>query len=465
MNTRKINRRDFLKITGLSGVGLVMAACGQVTAPTGAAPAAPAANQAANITPSPAANISPVPLELWAPHPFDSNSNIRLTDFVQTNYLPTHPNIQFKFTQIPGDYQQKFTTSAAGGTLPDMYAVDGINMATYSARDLTAEIVGIDPKILDDFYPPAREEMEYQGKVYGSVIETNAQAFKVNMDVMDKAGVKFPTTWDEMIQIGQQITLDTKGKKANESGFDPNALKQAAFETWCCKGEGSTWMILSWIWSNGGDVYDSSRKVTIADDPAVEAIQFLSDLIKKYYIWPKSGVMQAGPEGTWYGQLVIWSETGAFDLANLTQSNVPKFKWDIAPAPAKTAGGKFVSGVGGWLESAYKQGKHVPESVEFLKWMMSDDYQLHSSKYGYAVTGRKSIAEQRLKEVPQLKTFLDAMVVGKARPRSTEYPTITDALQQAFDEAIFGTRAPKEALSDAAKKISDALVKEASGGK
>ena len=460
MNTRKFNRRDFLKMAGLSGVGLALAACAPAAAPT-AAPAATTANQAAGVTPTAAPNTTPVPLELWALHPFDTPQNIRLTDFVTTNYLPKHPNIQFKFTQIPGDYQQKFTTSAAGGTLPDMYAVDGINMATYSKRGLTAEIVGIDPTILNDFYPPAREEMEFEGKVYGSVIETNAQAFKVNLDMMEKAGVSMPATWDEMVSVGQQLTLDTKGKKANESGFDPSQLKQSAFETWCCTGEGSTWMILSWIWSNGGDVYDASKKVTIADQPAVDAVQFLSDLIKKHYIWAKAGTMQAGPEGTFYGQLVAWSETGAFDLANLTQSNPPKFKWDIKLVPPKTAGGKFVSGVGGWLESAYKQGKHVPESVEFLIWMMSDDYQLHSSKYGYAVTGRKSIAEQRVKEVPQLKTFLDAMAIGKARPRSTEYPAITDALQQAFDESIFGDRSPKDALSDAAKKIGDALTKEA----
>ena len=462
MNARKLNRRDFLKMAGLGGVGLAMAACAPSAAPTGAAPAATNAGSAASATPAAASNAGPVPLELWAPHTFDSPQNIRLTDFVTTNYLPKHPNIQFKFTQIPGDYAQKFTTSAAGGTLPDMFAVDGINMATYSKRGLTAEIVGIDPTILNDFYPPAREEMEFEGKVYGSVIESNAQAFKTNQDMMDKAGVKMPTTWDEMVTLGQELTIDTAGKKASESGFNPDALKQSAFETWCCTGEGSTWMILSWIWSNGGDVYDASKKVTIADDKAVEAVQFLSDLIKKHHIWAKAGTMQAGPEGTYYGSLVAWSETGAFDLANLTVSNPPKFKWDVKEVPPKTAGGKFVSGVGGWLESAYKAGKHVPESIEYLIWMMSDDYQLHASKYGYAVTGRKTIAEQRLKEVPQLKTFLDCMAVGKARPRSTEYPAITDALQQAFDESIFGDRSPKDALSDAAKKISDALTKEAS---
>jgi len=455
MSTQKLNRRDFLKVAGMSGVGLALAAC----APSTARPAATESKAAATEAPAESAKPQVVTIELWTPHPLEDN--IKVTDFVQKNFEPSHPDTKFKFTQIPGDYAQKFTTSAAGGTLPDLFAVDGINMPTYASRGLTAEIAGMNPAVLDDVFPSARQEMEYQGKVYGSVIETNSQAFKVNLDLMEKAGVKAPTTWDELVSFGQQLTIDGAGKKANEAGFDPNTTKQYAFETWCCKGEGSTWMILSYIWSNGGDVYDAGKKVTIADAPAVEAVQWLSDLIKKHYIWPKAGVVQAGPEGTFMGQLVAWSETGAFDLANLTVTSPPKFKWDIMLVPPKTAGGKFVSGVGGWLVSAYKQGKNVPQATEFLKFMMDDAWQLHTSTYGYALTGRKTIAEQRLKEVPQLKLFIDAMLSGKARPRSSEYPAITDALQQAFDEAIFGDRTPQDALNDASKKIADALAKEA----
>ncbi|MCS7220327.1 MAG: extracellular solute-binding protein [Anaerolineae bacterium] len=449
MSTKTFSRRDFLKLVGASSVGIAAAACQPV--PMTAVPEGKVAEEA-----KPAAEA--ITLELWAPHPLDDN--IKVTDFVRKNFEPQHPGVQFKFTRVPSEWEQKFRTAAAGGTLPDLFAVDGINVPAYTARGLTAEIEGIDPKLLDDFYPSARAEMEWRGKVYASVLETNSQALRVNMDMLEKADVPVPTTWDELVTYGQQLTIDQSGKKANEPGFDPNALRQAAFETWCCRGEGATWMILGWIWTNGGDVYDANKKVTIAEPPAVEAIQFLSDLIKKYYIWPKAGVMQAGPEGTWYGQLVAMGETGAFDLANLTQVNPPKFKWDIAPVPPKTAGGKFVSGVGGWLISAYRQGKHIPEAIEFLKFMMSDEWQLHTSKYGYALTGRKSIAEQRLAEVPQLKIFIEAMLAGKARPRSSEYPAITDALQQAFDESIFGDRPPQDALSDAARKIEEALAKE-----
>jgi multiple sugar transport system substrate-binding protein len=462
-DSKRLNRRNFLRLAGMSGVGLAVAAC---AVPQGAPPAATTAPQAGGETktdatqaPAEAASGQAVTIELWTPHPLEDN--IKVTDFVQKNFEPQHPDIKFKFTQVPTEWEQKFRTAAAGNTLPDLFAVDGINVPAYTARGLTAEIVGIDPALLDDFYPPARAEMEYSGKVYASVLETNSQALRVNMDMVEKAGSKVPATWDELVTYGKEITVDTAGKKASEEGFNPNQLKQAAFETWCCEGEGATWMILAWIWSNGGDVYNAEKKVTFADEPSVQAVQYLKDLVQTHYIWPKAGAMQAGPEGTFYGQLIAMGQTGAFDLANLTETNKPPFKWEIAPNPNSPVG-NFISGVGGWLISANKAGKAIPQSIEFLKFMMADEWQQHVSKFGYALTGRKTIAEARLAEVPQLKIFLDAMATGKARPRSSQYPAITEAMQQAFDEAIFGDRTPKDALTDASTKIQDALTKEVS---
>jgi ABC-type glycerol-3-phosphate transport system substrate-binding protein len=219
-------------------------------------------------------------------------------------------------------------------------------------------------------------------------------------------------------------------------------------------------MILPWIWMNGGDVYDAeTKKVTIDEPEAVAGIQFLKDLVQTHKIWPRSGVAEAGPEGTFYGQVVVMSGTGAFDLANLTVTNPPEFKWDISPFP-RPVDGEYLSGVGGWLFSANAASKSLDAALTWLGWTTSDTWQLHTSTYGYALTGRKSIAEQRLKEVPQLAIFIDMMLKGRARPRSTQYPLITEALQQAFDESIFGDRTPEEALADAAPKIEDALAKE-----
>lgn len=448
----KLSRRDFLKLASVAAGMAVLSACGPATAP--------ATDELGEEMPIDEPAAERVLIELWTPHPLEEN--IGVTEFTQENFEPDHPDIEFLFTRVPSEWEQKFATAAAGGTLPDLFAVDGINMPTFANRGLTAEISeAIVPQdVLDDFYPPALAEMQFRGKTYGTTLETNSQALRINVDKMDEAGVEPPETWDELISVGQELTFDANGNHPNDSDFNWDAVQQWGFETWCCLGEGSTWMILPWIWMNGGETYNpSTREVTIDAPEAIEAIQFLKDLVHEYKIWPRAGVAEAGPEGTFYGQVVIMSATGAFDLANLTETNPPEFSWDIAQFP-RPVDGEFISGVGGWLLAANARGDHLEQALQWLGWTTSETWQLHVSKFGYALTGRQSIAEQRLQEVPQLEVFLEAMANGRARPRSTQYPRITDALQQAFDEAIFGDRSPEDALADAAPKIADALATE-----
>jgi multiple sugar transport system substrate-binding protein len=444
----RLSRRQFLQFAAAAtSLSVLAQGCTAVTPGSTGDTAAPA--QAGNV------------VELWAPHPLDEN--IKIADFVAENFTPDHPDITFNFTRVPSEWEQKFRTAAAGGQLPDIFAVDGINLPAYASRGLCAELdeVVIPADVLEDYYPSARAEMQYRGATYAVVLETNSQAVRLNMDQMNEAGVSAPVTWDELIEVGKQLTIDQNGNNAASADFDASATTRWAMETWCCLGEGATWMITPWIWMNGGDILDEeTREVKIAEEPAVQAIQFLSDLVKVHGIWPRAGAVQAGPEGTWYGQLVTMSWTGAFDLANLTQTNPPGFTWDIAPFPHPANMEQSISGVGGWLFSAWKEGKNLESTMQLMNFMTTPEWHRHVSEFGYAVTGRRSIAEERLAVVPQLQIFLDAMLTGRARPRSNQYPLITEALQQAFDASIFGDTPVEQALSEAATKIADAVAQE-----
>jgi multiple sugar transport system substrate-binding protein len=448
----KLSRRSFLRLASAGAGVALLSACGTRTTP---APQEPGGEPVV-VEPG----VEKVTVEMWTPHPLEDN--IGITEFLAENYLPDNPDTDFLFTRVPSEWEQKFATSAAGGTLPDIFAVDGINLPTFANRGLCAEIPEtlISKEVLDDFFPSALVEMQFRGRTYATTIETNSQALRINVDKMNEAGVDPPETWDEMITVGQQLTVDANGNHPNDAGFNWDAVQQWAFETWCCLGEGSTWMVLPWIWMNGGDVYNASTREVLIDKPeAVRGIQFLRDLVHEYKIWPRAGVAQAGPEGTFYGQVVIMSATGAFNLAALTVQNPPPFSWDILKFP-RPADGEYISGVGGWLFSGNRTTPRLEQTLRILAYTTTEEWQLHTSTLGYALTGRKSVAEKRLQEVPQLAIFLEAMATGRARPRSTQYPLITDALQQAFDEAIFGDRTPEAALADAAPKIEDALAQE-----
>lgn len=460
----RLRRRELLALVGGAAGAAILGACAPAAqAPTPASAAQPATTTEPGAEPTQVvpATKEPVTVEMWAPHPLEDN--IKISEFVAGTFAPQHPDINFVFNQVVGDWEEKFRTAAAGATLPDIFAVDGINVPAYASRGLCAEIdeMVVPKDVRDDYWPPALAEMRYHGKTYAVVLETNSQGVRVNVDLMEKAGVEPPETWEQLVDVGQKLTLDANGKHPNEAGFDENAMVQAAMETWCCLGEGAVWMITPWIWMNGGEVLEEdSRKVRLAEEPAIEAIQFLQDLVHKHRIWAKAGVMQAGPEGTFYGQLVAMSWTGAYDVANLTETNPPNFNWDIAAAPYPSKTGQRISGVGGWLFSAWSQGKQLAATMEFIRFMTTPEWHRQVTKYGYALSGRITIAKERLAEVPQLQVFVDAMATGRARPRSSQYPLISDALGQAFDATIFGGQPVGPALEEAAQKITDAVAQE-----
>ncbi|GAI65850.1 unnamed protein product, partial [marine sediment metagenome] len=54
---------------------------------------------------------------------------------------------------------------------------------------------------------------------------------------------------------------------------------------------------------------------------------------------------------------------------------------------------------------------------------------------------------------------MEEMKYTKPRPRSPEYPIITDAIQEAFDRAIFGEVSIKEAFDRAAQRIDEVIAK------
>jgi len=216
LNTR-LTRRGLLALaSGTAGAALLSACAPSTQAPTPTKTAQPAATaaQATEPTQAPAATKAAVTVEMWAPHPLEDN--IKISQFVADAFTPDHPDINFKFNQVPADWEEKFRTAAAGATLPDIFAVDGINVPAYASRGLCAEIdeLVVPKDVLDDYWPSARAEMQFRGKTYAVVLETNSQGVRVNVDLMEKAGAKAPETWEQLIEVGQQLTLDANGNNA-----------------------------------------------------------------------------------------------------------------------------------------------------------------------------------------------------------------------------------------------------------
>ena len=213
----------------------------------------------------------PVTLTFWGSYGNGGNSTQQ--DALNKTLIPAfekaNPGITVTYVDIPYDsLLQKLTTSAAGGTLPDLVRSD-IGWVPQLAQ------LGVLTPLSDsmsDFgtlskatYPGSLSTNKYNGKYYGLPLDTNTRVLITSQKALDAAGMqKPPATFDDLKQMAAKL------KGTGVSVFADGGL--------------GGWNIYPWIWSNGGAITNSGlTKATgyLNGDKSVAAIQMLVDLYKE----------------------------------------------------------------------------------------------------------------------------------------------------------------------------------------
>lgn len=182
---------------------------------------------------------------------------------------------QDKYTvveQNQGDYStlsQKVTGSVVSGDLPTMTQMTASNITDYASQgiiapldDLLTEENGFSKEVLDSIYPGFMNGVKFDGKIYGIPFSKSVRLMYVNKDMLDKAGVEVPKTWDEVKALGDALKKAGIDKPAMglENGFSMELETMA-------RQNGAVW------------IADDLSSVEIASDKVVEPMQFLKDLI------------------------------------------------------------------------------------------------------------------------------------------------------------------------------------------
>jgi multiple sugar transport system substrate-binding protein len=146
---------------------------------------------------------------------------------------------------------------ASSRTLPDVLMLDNPDVQQIAAAGALAP--------LDDFGLSADGYAKgvvaastYQGKLYGLQPVTNTIGLFYDKDMLDKAGIKPPTTWDELKSAAMKLT---SGKRYGIA-FSAPAAHEAA------------WQFLPFMWSNGGE------EENIATPEVAQALRLSVDLVK-----------------------------------------------------------------------------------------------------------------------------------------------------------------------------------------
>src|SRR5699024_9217855 len=120
---------------------------------------------------------------------------------------------------------------------------------------------------IDDFYPEALATRMVDGHVYGLPMEQEPLAVFYDIPAFEKAGLAegdIPTTWEEMLEIGVQLSDNTTAGLVLDT--TPSYYQNFTF--------------YPWLWQGEGDVVDPETQKAVFDSPAgVQALTMYRDAV------------------------------------------------------------------------------------------------------------------------------------------------------------------------------------------
>jgi len=303
---------------------------------------------------------------------------------VARSFEADHPGIKVNVEASDWDsYWEKLKVKMAGGTPPDVFAMDAPLYKDWQSRGVLLNLTPyLDkaPGILDGVYPITLEAYKTADGYYGLPRDFQTIVLYYNKDMFDAAKLAYPDdswTWDDLRKTSAKLTLDKNSDgKTDQWGFWAEAYDMEPL-----------WGAL--VWSFGGAVLDPDAGKTLISSPeATAAFQFLSDMWLTDKLLPTSLQLQQ------YGSDGFFAGIAAMGLSGhwVVPDYAPQaFKWDIAPLPKGPAGRATSVNSAGFVIA--KDSKHPDEAWEFVKFAIGEKGQSELAKVGLAIPVRQSVAE------------------------------------------------------------------------
>lgn len=455
MKTR-YSRRSFLRMMAGASAALAATACAApAPAPAPAAPAKEAAPaKAAEPTKAPAA-VTPVTLQfMW--WPVGGERGLKAMEAVMKPFEEAHPNIKVERSPVSQNYFDKLLTMFAGGTPPDVMAIDNYDMTGAASKGVLMEL---DPLIqadkdfsLDAFFPAALAEGVWNGKRFALPYIGSTRIMFYNADLFAKKGLDTPDklweagkwTWETFLDYAKKLT-DTSGGPVNTIyGFNDDRQFLAGG-------------ITSWIYGAKGDILNKDLTKCLLNTPqAVAGVKFMQDLIFKDQVAPKADALK-DVDLPATGRVAMWMSWRGLSMAYRAYS----YKWDVVPFPTGPAG-KVTLYKGNSMCIA-KATKHTPEAWLLAKHVTGPDADKIYVGNGGA-TPRKDNREVLMNSTPPYNNqyFYDPLNEGWARglPLNPKFRTWAIESQKYMDR-IFIDNEDVQKVMDELVPVVEKILKEA----
>jgi multiple sugar transport system substrate-binding protein len=397
-----------------------------------------------------------VTLTYWASNQGASLDNDKEILTPVIDQFTKQTGIKVNLEVVPwSDLTNNTLAAAVSGQGPDVLNIGNTNAVTFQS---TGAFYGWDSKALakiggkDHFVASSFATAGAPGQDPTSIpLYSQTYGLFYNKQIFADAGLKAPTTWEELVS-------------------DAKALTKPAEDKWGLAvpaGTVNVSMHFSYIFGaqNGGSAFDSSGKPTFTSKGMVAGVQQYVDLLSKDHVINPSDVQytdgtQAAGEFAKGNAAMYFAQTGGINT--LRQNGMDPAAYGVVPIPAPKGGKDIGSFVAGSNISIFKNTKHLDASIEFVKFMTSDKTQTTLNKAYTTIPVVKGVPAAFDASPDQLKvwtTILDdkskplPLVPGIQAFQANVGGAVVALMAKAATGSAVSTDDVKQALDDAQQKM------------
>jgi multiple sugar transport system substrate-binding protein len=344
-----------------------------------------------------------------------------------------------------GENLDKIRAGLAAGTPMDLVSM-GTRYAGFARQGALIEydrLIARDRYDLKDFFPAPLGTWQWRTKQWAMPFNGILTPY-VNLTATEEAGAPRPPatwsdrawTWDAFLEYCRKLSRQDGGRPV-QFGF--------------AGGHGNLRLFMSWVWGNGGDLFDKDlTRVTLGDPPALEGLQFQADLLNRHRVMPHPSELSAlgGANGLFQNNKAGLNVQSVGAIASWRRQ--AGLRWSVTALP-RGAKGAFIGGGGsGWF---MLKGGRTDETWELVKVVLGPQGDRLQAMAGEAPPARRAVARDpeylNPKEPPgpDMKVIVESMETAfRPDPILVQGDEILGIVQSELDQAWTGQRSVRASV-------------------
>lgn len=367
------------------------------------------------------------------------------------DYQTKNPNIKVNLIEVPyKDLGTKLKTMIAGGEPPALARISTTELGAFAnqAIDLASSNGGLD-SYTAQFVDSIKPFYVVNNKAVAAPMDVTANGLIYNKTLFDKAGVKVPTsqdniwTWDEFSASLKQVMEKGGAKYGLVWDYTP--------QRW-------TTMLYQF---GGSMMSEDGTKATINSDAGVKTVEYFmklhADGIMPASVWLGSD----NPNNLFRSGTVAAHFAGNWMISNY--KDIQNFEWGVTYMPKGTTrssvpGGKFAM--------AFQKSGVEKETTDFINYISSKEVNAKYTTEALFLSPRKDNSKLEYafgKEMMELfSNELNNTVPAAAQDwsRQTIVPKFSNDLKTTISEVIGGRTSAKDGMDKVAKLIDKTIADE-----